>query len=50
MSYELYYYSTAFDFEICLRTREVAGTFEKRAPALIALRQSREDVSNNRLH
>ena len=27
--WELYYYSTGLDFEICLRARKVSGAFEK---------------------
>ena len=34
VSQELRYYSTGFDFKICLRTRKVTGPFEKRAPDL----------------
>ena len=34
VSQELLYYSTGFDFKICLRTRKVTGPFEKRAPDL----------------
>ena len=32
VSSELCYYSTGFDFKICLQARKVAGPFEKRAP------------------
>ena len=35
VSEELRYYSTGFDFKICLRTRKVTGSFEKRAPVLL---------------
>ena len=31
-SWELCYYSTDFDFEVCLRARKVTRTFEERAP------------------
>ena len=34
MSQELCYYSTSFDFKICLPSRKVSGLFEKRAPGL----------------
>ena len=32
VSQELCYYSTGFDFKVCLRARKVTGTFEERAP------------------
>ena len=34
MGYELCYFSTCFDFKICLRARKVSGPFEKRATGL----------------
>ena len=32
VSKELCYYSTGFDFKVCLRARKVTGTLEERAP------------------
>ena len=40
----LCYYSTGFDFKICLRARKVSGPFEKQAPEPKCFPQSVSEI------